>query len=101
VDDRGAQRYRVADGVIDRAIGDELLVHRFDTDQVFVLNGDAKRIFEAVREAGSDEAVRARIANEVFGDTVEIDEQVDRALDEMRRQGLIELDNRAEPASPE
>jgi hypothetical protein len=92
------RRYRVADGVIDRAIGDELLVHRFDTDQVFVLNGDAKRVFDAVREIGSDDGVRERIAGEVFGDCVEIDEQVDRALEEMRRQGLIEVDDG--PTSP-
>ena len=93
------RRYRVPDGVIDRAIGSDLLVHRFDTDQVFVLNGDARRVFEAVRDAGDDEAVRVRVTGEVFGDTVEIDQQVDRALDEMRLQGLIELDERPE-ASP-
>jgi hypothetical protein len=97
----GVRRYRVADGVIDRAIGDELLVHRFDTDQVYVLNGDAKRVFDAVRESGDDESVRARISGEVFGDTVEIDAQVDRALDEMRRHGLIEFDEGPTPAPPE
>ena len=55
-------------------------------------------VFEAVRDAGSDEAVRVRVTGEVFGDTVEIDEQVDRALDEMRQQGLIELDERPGPS---
>ena len=93
------RRYRVADGVIDRAIGDDLLVHRFDTDQVFVLNGDARRVFDAVREIGTDEAVRERIASEVFGDCVEIDEQVDRALEEMCRQGLIEIDEGPKPTA--
>jgi hypothetical protein len=88
------RRYRVADGVIDRAIGNELLVHRFDTDQVFVLNDDAKRIFDAVRAGGSDEAVRAVLSATVFGDSVELDQQVDRALTEMREQGLIEIDER-------
>jgi hypothetical protein len=90
------RRYRIPDGVIDRAIGTELLLHRFDTDQVFVLNDDARRVFEAVRDAGSDEAVRQRVSAEVFGDSVEIYEQIDRALEEMRRQGLIELDERPE-----
>jgi hypothetical protein len=93
------KRYRVPDGVIDRAIGAELLVHRFDTDQVFVLNEDAKRVFEAVRETGSDEAARERVSGEVFGDIAEIYDEVDRALDELLQQGLIELDERVE-ASP-
>lgn len=93
------RRYRVPDGVIDRAIGDELLVHRFDTDQVFVLNDDARRIFEAVRAGGSDEAVRARLSATVFADTVELDEQVDRALAEMCAQGLLELDDPPAPSS--
>jgi hypothetical protein len=30
----------------------------------------------------------------VFGDSVELDQQVDRALTEMREQGLIEIDER-------
>jgi hypothetical protein len=95
------RRYRIPDGVIDRAIGTELLVHRFDTDQVFVLNDDARRVFEAVRDAGSDEAVCRRVSTEVFGDSVEIYEQIDRALEEMRRQGLIELDERPEAVATE
>jgi hypothetical protein len=95
------RRYRIPDGVIDRAIGTELLLHRFDTDQVFVLNDDARRVFEAVRDAGSDEAVRLRVSAEVFGDSVEIYEQIDRALEEMRRQGLIELDERPEALATE
>ena len=69
------RRYRVREGVIDRAIGSELLVHRFDTDQVFVLNDDAKRVFEAVRDAGTDEAIHVRISAEIFGDAVELDEE--------------------------
>ena len=96
-----APRYRVPDGVIDRAIGGELLVHRFDTDQVFVLNEDARRVFEAVREAGSHEDVLAGVSREVFGDAVEICEQVERALTEMRLQGLIELDERSERSPTE
>lgn len=95
------RRYRVPDDVIDRAIGDELLVHRFDTDQVFVLNDDARRVFEAVRDAGSHDAVQAGVAGDVFGDTVEIHAEVDRALEEMRLQGLIVLDERSEGSPTE
>jgi hypothetical protein len=90
----GVRRYRVPEGIIDRAIGTELLVHRFDTDQVFVLNDDARRVFEAVRENSSEDGIRARLYGEVFGDAVEICAEVDRALEEMRQQGLIELDDR-------
>jgi hypothetical protein len=82
-------QYRVPDGILDRTIGDELLVHRFDTDEVFVLNEDAKVVFEAVKQAGEHEQVRAFVASRVFGDTVEIYEAVDRTLGQMVAEGLI------------
>jgi len=97
----GVRRYRVPEGIIDRPIGTELLVHRFDTDQVFVLNDDARRVFEAAREGSSDDAIRTRLCAEVFGDAAEICAEVDRALDEMRQQGLIELDDGAAHDPPE
>jgi hypothetical protein len=95
-----APRYRVPDGVIDRAIGGELLVHRFDTDQVFVLNEDARRVFEAVRDAGSHEDVLAGVSREVLA-TRSRSASSRARLGEMRLQGLIELDERSERSPTE
>jgi hypothetical protein len=85
-------RYRVSDDVIDRDIGDELLVHRFDTDEVFVLNSAARLVFLAVKEVGTHEEILERIVTEVFGDTAALHEAVGRAIDEMVRQGVIVRD---------
>jgi hypothetical protein len=84
-----AVRYTVPNEILDRAIGDELLVHRFDTDEVFVLNGDAKLVFEAVKASGSREDVCEFVAARVFGDTSELYNAVDRALGGMLEQGLL------------
>jgi hypothetical protein len=82
-------RYCVPEEVLDRAIGDELLVHRFDTDEVFVLNGDAKLVFEAAKGGATREGVREFVAGHIFGDTLDLYHAVDQALDEMVAQGLL------------
>jgi hypothetical protein len=82
-------RYTVPEGILDREIGDELLVHRFDTDEVFVLNAHARIVFDAVKETASGEEVRELVASRVFGDTLEIYQAVDRALELMVEEGLL------------
>lgn len=95
-------RYAAPEEVLDRAIGDELLVHRFDSDEVFVLNGDAKIVFEAAKSGATREAIRELVAGRVFGDTLELYRLVDQALDDMMAQGLLcELPpDRVGPDSP-
>jgi hypothetical protein len=85
-------RYTVRDGILDRSIGDELLVHRFDTDEVFVLNHDARLVFEALKQSGSVDEIRDAVASRVFGDTLEIHQAVEQALEQLHAQGLIRGD---------
>jgi len=82
-------RYTVRDGILDRAIGDELLIHRFDTDEVFVMNGDAKLIFEALKQSTSVDDVLALVRSRVFGDALELDQAVITTLDRLAAEGII------------
>jgi hypothetical protein len=80
--------YKLSDEVLDRSIGDDLLVHRFDNDEVFVLNAHARLIFEAVKAKTSTLGeIRARIAEQGF-DAAEDLLAVERAVREMVEQGL-------------
>jgi hypothetical protein len=79
----------VAEGVLDRCVADELLVHLFETDDVFVLNGDARIVFEALKQSSSIEEVRDFVATRVFCDAVELSAAVDRAVEQMVGAGLI------------
>jgi len=82
-------RYTVAEGILDRSVADELLVHLFETDDVFVLNGDAKIVFEALKQSRSIEEVRDLVASRVFCDAVELGAAVDRAVGQMVAAGMI------------
>jgi hypothetical protein len=84
-----SRQYCVAEGIIDRDIGEELLVHRFDTDEVFVLNGHAKVVFQAVKEMATHEEVQEFVATNVFGDTAELYQTVDCAIEQMLTHGII------------
>lgn len=80
--------YKLSDEVLDRGIGDDLLVHRFDNDEVFVLNAHARLIFEAMKTKTSTlSEIRAQIAERGF-DAAEDAVAVERALREMVEQGL-------------
>jgi hypothetical protein len=82
-------RYSVPDDIIDRGIGDELLIHHFETDEVFVLNPHAKLVFEAVKGGSSREDVQAFVAARVFCDTAELHRAIDGALDKLLAEGVI------------
>jgi hypothetical protein len=84
-----AVTYTIRDGILDRTIGDDLLVHRFDTDEVFVLNGDAKLIFEALKYSSAPDDVCAFVTSRVFGDTVELHHAVETGLHQLLAEGLI------------
>ncbi|MBI4612749.1 MAG: hypothetical protein HY720_03990 [Planctomycetes bacterium] len=81
--------YRVPEGVVDRNIGEELLVHRFDTDEVFVLNPHARLVFEAAKCLGDGESVRRDVASRVLADTSEVFDAVGRTLEEMVAKGIL------------
>jgi hypothetical protein len=85
--------YTVRDGILDRSIGDELLVHRFDTDEVFVLNSDAKLVFEALKQFGSVDEILDFVASRVFGDALELLRAIEQALEQLLAQGLIIADD--------
>jgi hypothetical protein len=82
-------RYAVAEGVLDRTVGDDLLVHLFETDDVFVLNRDARLVFEAVKQSSSVEALHAHVCARVFADAVELTRLVETALDRMVAAGIL------------
>jgi hypothetical protein len=82
-------RYCVPENIIDRDIGEELLIHHFEKDEVFILNSDARLIFQALKRFGDPEEVREAIASEVFGDRLELDRAVDDALQRMVAEGMI------------
>ena len=92
-----SRRYFVPEGIIDREIGDELLIHRFDTDEVFVLNGHAKVVFQAVKEMATHEEVQDLVATSVFGDTAELYQTVDSAIEQMLTHGIIVHRGNLEP----
>jgi hypothetical protein len=82
-------KYKVRDGILDRRIGDELLVHCFDSDEVFVLNSDAKRIFESLKDSRSVDEVLDLVTSQVFGDALELRRAVEQAVRELSEGGLI------------
>jgi len=85
-------RYTVRDGILDRSIGDELLLHRFDTDEVFVLNSDARLVFDALKQFSSVDEILDFVASRVFGDALEIHQATEHALEQLVAQGLIIAD---------
>ena len=82
-------RYSIRDGILDRSIGDELLVHRFDTDEVFVLNHDAKVIFEALKQSQSVADILQSVSTRVFGDACELNQAVITMLDQLVTEGIV------------
>jgi hypothetical protein len=82
-------RYSVREGILDRAIGDELLVHRFDTDEVFVLNGDARLVFTALKQSPSVDEALDFVCARVFGDALELQQAVMTTIDRLAAEGLI------------
>jgi len=85
-------RYCVPENIVDRDIGEELLIHHFENDEVFILNNHARMIFQAVKRYGDPEQVRVAIASEVFGDSLELDQAVDDTLQRMAAEGMIVAD---------
>jgi hypothetical protein len=85
-------KYTICDGILDRCIGDDLLVHRFDTDEVFVLNSDAKLIFDALKQSSTEDDVRDFVASRVFVDTLELHRAVENGLRQLLAEGLILAD---------
>jgi hypothetical protein len=79
--------FTVCEDILDRRIGDDLLVHRFDNDDVFVLNGHARLVFEALKAGGTLETVRAHVAAAGFVSSADSD-AVERAVGEMIDQGI-------------
>jgi hypothetical protein len=75
-------RYSVPEEVIGRSLGEDLLVHCFDTDEVFVLNGHARMIFEAIKRVATREEVRDAIRSQGFDHEAALS-AVDRTIDEL------------------
>lgn len=86
-------KYSVPEEVIGRSLGEDLLVHCFDTDEVFVLNGHARMVFEAVKRVATREEVRSTIRAQGFDHEAAIS-AVDTVMDEMLALKIIA----AEPA---
>lgn len=79
---------RVPEEVVGRSLGEDLLVHRFDTDEVFVLNPDARVIFEAIQHGeGRDGAYRRVTALGFEGDSVV--DAVDQTIHDLLAHGVV------------
>ena len=81
-------RYRLSEGLIDRRVGDDLVVHRFETDDVFVLNGHARIVFEAAGVGGTQADIRRYVIENGFTDEESI-AAADATVQEMVREGLV------------
>jgi hypothetical protein len=86
--DFGGRRYRILDDLIERSVGDDLLIHRIDTDDVFVLNPHAQIVLTAVRSASSHAEVQSTVMRCGFADERAM-RALDGALEELLNQGLI------------
>ncbi|WP_437306397.1 hypothetical protein [Sorangium sp. So ce388] len=75
-------RYSVPEEVIGRSLGEDLLVHCFDTDEVFVLNGHARMVFEAIKRVATRQEVRDAIRSQGFDHEAAL-AAVDRTIDEL------------------
>jgi hypothetical protein len=80
-------KYRLSEEVLDRTIGDDLLVHRFDNDEVFIFNAHARVVFEAVKAGGTLDDIRTHVAARGFASSADI-AAAERALGEMVEQGI-------------
>jgi hypothetical protein len=80
-------RYKLSEELLDRGIGDDLLVHRFDNDEVFVLNAHARMVFDAVKAGGTLADICAHIVAKGFGAAEDL-AAAERALREMVDQGI-------------
>jgi hypothetical protein len=81
--------YRVPDAVIARSIGEDLLIHRFETDEVFVLNPHARMLFEALKESGDLDEAKRRVSSKFVADTAVLKSAIDKALGEMLQRNLL------------
>jgi hypothetical protein len=91
-------RYKLTEEALDRTIGDDLLVHRFDNDEVYVFNAHARLVFEAVKAGGTRTEIQRYVAEKGFAGEAAL-QRVDRALDEMVQQGLA-IPEGAPPPGP-
>lgn len=82
------QRFTCPEDVVDRDLGEDLLVHKAATDEVFILNAHARLVFEEAKQAKTRDEVCVAIAGRGFaGDGVP--EAIAGALEEMLRDGIL------------
>ena len=91
----GETRYRIPEEVIGRSLGEDLLVHCFDTDEVFVLNGHARMIFEAIKRGATGDEVRSAIRSQGFDHDAALS-AIDRTIEEMLALKIIVADTGAQ-----
>lgn len=80
--------YKLSEELIDRKIGDDMLLHRFDNDEIFVFNAHARIVFDAVKAGGTRADIRRYVSEKGFGGE-ESSAAVDRALQQMIDEGLV------------
>jgi hypothetical protein len=83
-----SQKYKLNDEVVERKIGDDFLVHRFDTDDVFVFNEHANMVLEAVKSGVPHGEIHEYIKQKGFDDAA-TREAVERTVEHMIREGII------------
>ncbi len=82
-DGEGGPRYEIPEEVIGRSLGEDLLVHCFDTDDVYVLNEDARLVFEALKEVNDLDGIIAHVRGQGFEDDPDAEEGFRDAIAEM------------------
>ncbi len=85
--------YRPCEGVTSYLLGEDLLVHAGDGGDMFVLDEHARLLFEAVSRHGRFEEIVHALSSGGFEDDPSLPREIDRALEEMRAQGLVTVEH--------
>jgi hypothetical protein len=88
--------------VVESPLGRDLALFHLDTRRLHVLNGSAAAIWRQLHEAGTVGDVAVGLGDEFDVSPMEIRSDVERAIEQMRADGLLQMDDRpvASPAAP-
>lgn len=90
---------RVADDILWRWVGDEIIMTNAAADIFFGLDGAGARMWELLAENGSVEETARVLASEFDAESAAIRADLDALVKELTRRGLIEVAPRTQPSA--
>ena len=87
-------RFRPHPDVLERRVGDEVVLVHMRRNEIFSLNVTGARLWELVREGRSRSEVVAQLTTEFDATGATVEEETDRLLAALEREGLLELEER-------